>query len=206
MEIIGDARENGRISSWDFHRYFWEGLEESFRQKLENRMMTTHPNLDISTPFEINRIVKAAEYLLSAIRFDQHLITGKRHHSSDTDSDHMPKIIKHRTRHDTSSDKSDHYQKPLVRPYPRPSRHKDKKPKHKEPSHQDSHYKPKEAKKEDNKIQKLVDQMGQMNISPDKYTSLCWRTWWGRRPKCIDGINNYYILKQKLPQSHDGVT
>ena len=34
----------------------------------------------------------------------------------------------------------------------------------------------------------------------------CWRTWWGRRPKCIDGINNYYVLKQKLPQSHDGVT
>ena len=34
----------------------------------------------------------------------------------------------------------------------------------------------------------------------------CWRTWWGRRPKCIDGINNYYILKQKLPQSHNGVT
>ena len=34
----------------------------------------------------------------------------------------------------------------------------------------------------------------------------CWRTWWGRRPKCIDVINNYYILKQILPQSHDRVT
>ena len=39
---------------------------------------------------------------------------------------------------------------------------------------------------------------------PPQY--ICWRTWWGRRPKCIDGINNYYILKQKLPQSHDRIT
>jgi hypothetical protein len=172
LELIGDARENKRISDWDYHRYFWEGLEESFRQRLENRMMTTHPHLDISLPFGIDRIVKAAEYLLSATRFDQHLITRTSQRSSDTDSDHKPKVVKHKIRHDTSSDDSDHYQKPLTRPYPRPSRHRDKKSRQKEPSHQDAHHKPKESKKEDDELQKLVDQMGQMNISPDKYTSL----------------------------------
>jgi hypothetical protein len=65
--------------------------------------------MDISTPFGIDRIVKAAEYLLSTTRLDQHLITGTRHHSSNTDSDHKPKVVKHRARLDTSSDESDHY-------------------------------------------------------------------------------------------------
>ena len=31
QELVGKAKEEGRLSKWDYNRYFWEGLHESLR-------------------------------------------------------------------------------------------------------------------------------------------------------------------------------
>jgi len=36
LELVGEAKKSSQISDWDYDRYFWEGLHEAFRIRLEN--------------------------------------------------------------------------------------------------------------------------------------------------------------------------
>ena len=85
--LVGTAREKRKISSRDVNRYFWEGLNESFRSRVEARMLVTNPDLDVSVPFTIKAITEGADYILNPNRFDQHLTTRKGYQSSDSDSE-----------------------------------------------------------------------------------------------------------------------
>jgi hypothetical protein len=121
--LVGKARELGKIPDSDYNRYFWEGLHESFRIKVENRMLTTNPSLDVSTPFKISKIVKGADYILSPHRFDQHLLTKSKkpkYHYKDSDSDTESDTPSYRPKHHHSpapdseaEEESDVPQKPL---------------------------------------------------------------------------------------------
>ena len=87
LGLVGEAKKARMISDWDYNRYFWEGLHPTLRRRLEAKMLASDPDLDISTPFSIDKIVKAAMYLLSPYRFDQHLHQGSEYNSSETDSE-----------------------------------------------------------------------------------------------------------------------
>ena len=43
VELAGRAKKHRKISTEDYNRYFWEGLNESLRVRLENRMLATDP-------------------------------------------------------------------------------------------------------------------------------------------------------------------
>ena len=62
LELVGEAKKSSQISAWDFDRYFWEGLHEEFRVRVEYCMLATNPSLDVSVPFRMTKIVNAAEY------------------------------------------------------------------------------------------------------------------------------------------------
>jgi hypothetical protein len=178
LELVGEAKALGRISNWDYDRYFWEGLNESFRHKVENRMLATHPNLDVSTPFSISKIVKGAEYILSPYRFDQHLQSRSNHHSSETESEPERPIRCHKYASDSSSeDSSEDDEKPLYRRKTRTkekSSHHHKSPPRQLPSPPPSPHpkKHKGKQKEDQEMKDLIARMGRMDLTEAEYTSL----------------------------------
>ena len=111
--LVGTAREKRKISSRDVNRYFWEGLNESFRSRVEARMLVTNPDLDVSVPFTIKAITEGADYILNPNRFDQHLTTRKGYQSSDSDSEREAPVKPKKTPR-YSSDESDDEPKPLT--------------------------------------------------------------------------------------------
>ena len=116
LALVGEAKKSQMISTWDYNRYFWEGLNPTLRRRLEARMLASDPNLDVSTPFSISKIVKAAEYLLSPYRFDQHLFRGSGHNSSDTESEPEEPPRRHREAvYDSSASDSEDDIEPLPR-------------------------------------------------------------------------------------------
>ena len=104
LELVGKAAGSKSITEGDFDRYFWEGIHSSLRRKIENRMLVTNPDLDVSVPFAMTRIVKAAGYLLNQRRFDQHLFAKAKYNSSDTDSDSEDDYKPKRVVSDSESD------------------------------------------------------------------------------------------------------
>ena len=67
-------------------------------------MLMTNPDLDVSVPFAMTCIVKAAGYLLNQCRFDQHLFAKAKYNSLDTDSDSEDDYKPKRVVSDSESD------------------------------------------------------------------------------------------------------
>ena len=87
LELVGKAVGSRSMTESDYNRYFWEGIHSSLRRKIENRMLVTDPDLDVSVPFDDHQVVKAAGYIFNRRRFDQHLFGKATYNSSDTDSE-----------------------------------------------------------------------------------------------------------------------
>ena len=165
LEIVGEAREADRITSWDYNRFFWEGLHESLRRKVENRMLTTNPDLDVTTPFKISKVVKAAEHILSPHRFDQHLLTRSGYNSSDVDETDVPpkpkpsSKPKYREVSEDDSDDSDDDIYPLFKSRP--------------PTPPKPSPKGKVVKlKEDDEVDSLVEELAKMDINKPEFRAL----------------------------------
>jgi len=169
LELVGEAKKSSQISSWDYHRYFWEGLPESFRTKVEYRMLATDPSLDVSVPFKITKIVKAAEYLLSPNRFDKHLVTRTTLLSSDTEPEQEPRARRAKpSRIPASESDSDDDTKPLFKRkladldppvVPRlPKKSTSKKPHH--------------SRVDDENISELARRLGDISLSNSEYAGL----------------------------------
>ena len=130
LGLVGEAKKARMISDWDYNRYFWEGLHPTLRRRLEAKMLASDPDLDISTPFSIDKIVKAAMYLLSPYRFDQHLHQGSEYNSSETESEpeDLPRQRRRARYSSCASDSEDdigYFPRHRIRsPTPRPSSRK----------------------------------------------------------------------------------
>ena len=163
VELVGQARRHRKISVEDYDRYFWEGLNESLRGRLENRMLVTDSNLDVSIAFPMEKIQKAAVYLLSPCRFDQHLFKSG-YESSDTEPE-VERTSHRRRKHIGSDSDSDNNEvRPLFRPRPRsPAPKKILLP----PRRQ-------QPKQSDDEVAKLVSKMNRLDLSEDqKRHALC---------------------------------
>ena len=86
-QMVGPALEKKKISTVEVNRFFWEGLDEGFRVRVEARMLATNPDLDVSVPFSIDSVRQGADYILNPNRFDRHLSVKDGYESSDSESD-----------------------------------------------------------------------------------------------------------------------
>jgi len=162
LELVGEAREQKRISTWDYNRYFWEGLNESLRHRIEHRMSAMNPDLDVSIPFSISKVVKGAEYILSPHRFDQHLQDRGGYHSSDTEPESDPPVKQRKSRMDPDSedesDKNNKDLKPLLKRKTPPFPIKTPLPKKQE-----------RKIKDDDEFDKMVEEMSKLSVADPRY-------------------------------------
>ena len=74
LDIGGTLKTAGQIGEKEYFRWFWAGLHDDTRDRLERRMTTEEPDLDVETPFSIDKVIKAAEHVFNRKRFDKFLI------------------------------------------------------------------------------------------------------------------------------------
>lgn len=77
IQVAGVLKSAGRIDTKEFNRGFWEGLNRDTRDRIERRMTDDDPKLDLTIPFELDQVVKAAEHIFNRNRFDKHLCEGR---------------------------------------------------------------------------------------------------------------------------------
>ena len=71
IRIAGWLRQHSRLAEYDYRYYFWIGIPEKLRAKLEARLVAQLPNHDMSEPFPTDDVIKVAEGLLHRRRFDR---------------------------------------------------------------------------------------------------------------------------------------
>ena len=176
LELVGKALGSGHISEDENNRHFWGGIHQSLRKKIEDRMLVVDPDLDVSIPFPMHRVVKAVEHIFNRHRFDQHLLEHAGYNSSsgsesEEEERHKPsKKHNSETESEEESEKSDYHSKRT--PSRKTRRHsRDRKAinSKKEPF-------PKRdlvPKKIDNdELGKLAQQMGKLSLTDSRYRAL----------------------------------
>ena len=168
IELVGEAMQAHLISPRDFNRYFWEGLPESLRIKIEYHMLATEPTVDPSEPFEMDKIVSAAEYLLSPKRFDKHILRHPRISPLGSESEpEIPSRKQPSARESSSDEESADEVMPLYRP-----KSDDLRPKPSLKAPMKISTKPQHKVKKEEDIIELARRLGDMSLSDSDYTAL----------------------------------
>ena len=178
LELVGKALASGHISNEDNNRHFWEGIHRSLRKRIEDRMLVVDPDLDVSTPFDMQKVVKAVGHIYNRHRFDQHLLETSISYSSASESD---------------TEEEDHYKPPKKSTFDSDSEKEEsedsdyspRKPLHKQKRRHSADRKnitikkeplPKQdlvPKKVDNhELSKLAQQMGKLSLVDTRYRAL----------------------------------
>ena len=87
IRIAGWLLQKGKIDSDERAMYFWKGIPRRFRDRLELRLTNQKPDHDLSKPFPMADIIKAAEVLLRRDRFDKDRLPSDSEDSEPEDSD-----------------------------------------------------------------------------------------------------------------------
>jgi len=77
IRLAGALKIAKRVSESEYDQYFWSGLHRWTRDRIEKRMTDDEPKLDLSVPFPIRKVRKAAEHIFNRNRFDKYLREGK---------------------------------------------------------------------------------------------------------------------------------
>ena len=175
LELVGKALGAGHMSDEDNNRYFWGGIHQSLRKRIEQRMLVIDPELDVSIPFEMSQVVKAVEHIYNRHRFDQHLLENIEDSSdSDSESDiEVHKVSKKRPSSSESEDDEDSESDYISKK----SSSRRKKKHHSEPktsTKKDSPSKQETSpkKSEGDELAKLAQQMGELSLTDNRYRSL----------------------------------
>ena len=70
LRIAGSLLVTGKISANEHATCFWQGIPKSLRGKIERRILARNPIRDLSEPFNVDDVDKAAEAILQRDRFD----------------------------------------------------------------------------------------------------------------------------------------
>jgi hypothetical protein len=73
IRVAGSVLTEKKIGSKEYATYFWQGIPRTLRSRLENRLLAGDPVRDLSEPFEVDDIDRAAEAILQRDRFDRAL-------------------------------------------------------------------------------------------------------------------------------------
>ena len=77
LGLVGQALGNNIVDQKECNRYFWEGIHRSLRKRIEERLRTLNPNLDITVPFGMQDVVNAVKTIFDPHRFDLHLFSHR---------------------------------------------------------------------------------------------------------------------------------
>ena len=186
IRIAGWLQEHDKITEDEYNTYFWQGIPKPFRERLENRLMGQHPTHDISTPFSLDQIEKAAKSLLQEDRFDRERMPSD---DEESDEDENNIFTSDSEYSDSSSDEKETFIKRLASRIASSTKEKDKgrdKSKDKEEDEakakkgkDESQEKRKEGTgkvtKQEKEVADLIDQMGKLTINDPSYTALYYK-------------------------------
>ncbi|TCD60494.1 hypothetical protein EIP91_009969 [Steccherinum ochraceum] len=88
VRIAGSLLQQHQITKHDYEVYFWIGIPATFQTRLEIIIRNRLPNHDISKPYPVSEVQRAAEDLLHRNRFDKSRVIwlDKSDESSEDDS------------------------------------------------------------------------------------------------------------------------
>ena len=69
QKIVGWLYIKAKISEEEYKLWFWVGLHEKFRRNVESQLKMENPQLDVTKPFEINKITNIAKEMYTRDRF-----------------------------------------------------------------------------------------------------------------------------------------
>ncbi|KAK7686651.1 hypothetical protein QCA50_010251 [Cerrena zonata] len=70
IRIAGWLVSHKKLSLTDQSLYFWKGIPQDFRDKLEARLLAINPDHDLEIPFDMEQVSKVAKSFLQRNRFD----------------------------------------------------------------------------------------------------------------------------------------
>jgi hypothetical protein len=70
IRIAGWLRSKEKISDREYNKNLWKGLPRSLKRKLEARITSKKPGVNLADPFNAEDVIEAAEYVLKPDRFD----------------------------------------------------------------------------------------------------------------------------------------
>jgi hypothetical protein len=170
IRIAGWLLGQQKIEEKDFNRYFWRGLNPIVRTQLEIQILRAEPNHNMEDPFDMKQVSTAAEKLFMRTRFDKEDSDTEDEPGSDSDSD------------SSTSDSSDDEEENSFRPKAKSSKKSktktskmsgkkvNKLTKSKKTEHSSDQSPTKEEE-----VEKLLEQMINMDISDPKYRVLYYK-------------------------------
>ena len=156
LKLVGRAIGMETIDRNEYNRHFWEGLHQTLRQKIESRMLVNNPLLNVSTPFEMEKVTETALQLFNTRRFDQHLYDG-----SDSETDSEKEKYRPSRRRSTSDEDEDSESDEEDTPRKRTARRKHSSVPSKTAQKRDL---PSTKKPEKDEVAKLTEQLSQLRL------------------------------------------
>jgi hypothetical protein len=90
IRIAGWLRSKEKISDREYNKNLWKGLPRSLKRRLEARITSKKPGVNLADPFDAQDVIEAAEYVLKPDRFDE----SSSESSSENDSGNERKMSK----------------------------------------------------------------------------------------------------------------
>ncbi|CAL1712335.1 unnamed protein product [Somion occarium] len=179
IKIAGWLKKEGKITEDTQAITFWKGIPKPFRHRLEARLLAKTPDHDLSNPFSMESIHKAAKALLQRNRFDRegYLSDGEDDESEDEDSEDSDRDSESS---DSDSDSSDdekiaqHVKKLRKKRKEKMSREKLKKKKKSEQEEKpeakiNKSARPTRKKEKDSEVEELINQLNKMSLEDPAY-------------------------------------
>ncbi|KIJ59017.1 hypothetical protein HYDPIDRAFT_171013 [Hydnomerulius pinastri MD-312] len=74
VQIADWLKTHNKITDDEYSTYLWQSIHRGLQMQLENRLLSSEPNRDITKPFKVVNIIEAAEKSLQRDRFDSDLV------------------------------------------------------------------------------------------------------------------------------------
>ncbi|KIJ14893.1 hypothetical protein PAXINDRAFT_12169 [Paxillus involutus ATCC 200175] len=98
-----------KITHNDYAKYMWQAIYPSFRRRLEAHLIAADPTKDMSIPFEVARIRRAAKGLLQRDQFDlDHMQSDSEGKDSEEEDTSSKSNLSDSTESDSSDDEESH--------------------------------------------------------------------------------------------------
>ncbi|KAK7681970.1 hypothetical protein QCA50_014933 [Cerrena zonata] len=175
IRISGWLSYRNKISDREQALYFWKGIPRSFRQKLESRLIATHPDHDMEEPFDVEDIQRAAKSLLKRNRFDSDKLWSDDEQGSDDDQDSDSEFHSGSNIDSEEESESDYHSKKSLRKRsqkPHRSSHRsekrDERSPHKDSKTVSSTHKT-VAKTKDKEVEEIIGKLNRMSLDDPAY-------------------------------------
>ncbi|KIJ58678.1 hypothetical protein HYDPIDRAFT_33946 [Hydnomerulius pinastri MD-312] len=87
VQIADWLKTRGKITDDEYSTYLWQSIHRGLRMRLENRLLSSDPNRDMTKPFKVSDIIDSAEKYLQCDRFDSDLVYTDSDQDSEWDLD-----------------------------------------------------------------------------------------------------------------------